>query len=107
MPLYFLVIKKKELIDKDLSLLVLKKCNNNYSIGKSRTSDVKLFVYNRSNVKPVVLNDDSAIIRNPVQLIIARHDMAAIKKNPGLLDNTVSLSNTIAENEFIMILTRV
>ncbi len=100
------VIKKKELIDKDLSLLVLKKCNNNYSIGKSRTSDVKLFVYNRSNVKPVVLNDDSAIIRNPVQLIIARHDMAAIKKNPGLLDNTVSLSNTIAENEFIMILTR-
>ena len=88
-------------------MLVLKKCNNNYSIGKSRTSDVKLFVYNGSTVKPVVCNDDSSMIRNPARLIIARHDMAAIKKNPELLDNTVSLSNTIGENEFIMILTRV
>lgn len=99
------VLKKKELIEENLPLIIVKKKKRKYCISKSLNCDLKIYSQKKTRITPVNMHNKITQINNVKKLIVTTGDMpyTIIEECAGY-HNTTPLTFTLQEDNFILVL---
>ncbi|MCX8123371.1 MAG: hypothetical protein N3F66_04315 [Spirochaetes bacterium] len=99
------VLTKKELIENDLPLIIVKKKKKQYCVSRSRDCDIKIYFQKKKRIFHLVLSNKVNQIKNINKLIITAKDLPQIVKESLNIEHLALPDDfTKHEDNFILIL---
>lgn len=100
------VLTEKELIEENLPIMIVKKKNKQYCIGRSVNCNVKVYAQKKSRIRRVSLDATINQINNIKKLIITSQEIPeTIVKKYDSDQNIIQENHIVSKNNFILMLT--